>query len=158
MRQWLRRRRYRRAVKIDFGWLLSGFPNGFSEVLWQRHPGIEADLPRHMALGEGSEMAALQIVSSVITHIIEQSDDLEWKHTVLDQLKCAKDQAPTDSFASGILRMESTAYHWALANKFDMTFRDIMMSEIIGALAGKSANERRGKRLSNYIFRGLGLQ
>lgn len=144
---WLRLRRYRKGIKVAFNWLLSGFPDGVAENAWRRYPGIERDLARHLEEGEGSEFVAVQIVSAVMTDMIEQSTDVEMKARVLEQLKRAKDEMPSDPLARGILRIESTAYHWVLTGKFEMNFRDIMMSEIIGALVGTPHNERVANRI-----------
>ena len=153
MRDWLERRRSRKAVRGAFNWLLSGFPDGFAESIWRRYPGIESDLPRLLEEGNGSALAAVQIVCAVVADFIEQSNDREGNARVLDQLKRAKDETPSDPFARGILRIESTAYHWALGGKFNMNFRDIMMSEIVGALAGIPKDERAANRISGYFLK-----
>jgi hypothetical protein len=128
MRQWLERRRYRRAVKSAFDWMASGFPDGFAAKLWLRYPGIDMALRDQLAQKTASELSTLQIFSAVMTDTVERSSDID-KLRVLNQLKCAKDEQPTDAVALGILRAESIAYHWALAGKFDMNFRDIMMAK-----------------------------
>ena len=101
----------------------------------------------------------MQIFSAVMSNTIERSTDID-KVRVLNQLKCAMDERPTDAAAVGILRAESTAYHWALAGKFNMDFRDIMMSEIIGALGGIPHEERVANRISHNqsFLRATGVQ
>ena len=44
----------------------------------------------------------------------------------------------------------------ALAGKFNMDFRDIMMSEIMGALGGIPHEERVAKQISHVLFEGHG--
>ena len=156
MRQWLERRRYHRAVKSAFDWMASGFPDGFAAKLWLRYPGIDMALRDQLAQKTASELAALQIFSAVMTDTVERSSDVD-KLRVLNQLKCAKDEQPTDAAALGILRAESIAHHWALAGKFDMNLRDIMMGEIIGALGGIPANQRVANRISQSFLGATGV-
>jgi len=122
-----------------------------------RYPGIEMVLRDHLAQNTRSELSALQIFSAVMTDTIERSSDID-KARVLNQLKCAENEQPTDAAALGILRAASTAYHWALAGKFPMNFRDIMMGEIIGTLGGIPANQRMANRISQSFLKTTGLQ
>jgi hypothetical protein len=153
--KWLQRRRYRDAVRVAFDLMLGGFPEGFSERVWQGYPGIETAVSSNMDEGNDPCLTAVQLVSAIITNVIEGADAYT-RAKVLDQLKGAAGSPPEDAFAKGILRIESTAYHWALAGKFDMQFRDVLMSELIGALAGKAHNERVADRIAGSFLKHAG--
>jgi hypothetical protein len=148
------RRRYRNGVKTALNSLLIGFPLDFTEKIWGAYPRIESSLATHQDNGENAEFVTVQIAIAVIPYFIEQINDTEWKARVIEQMRSAKDEKPTEPFIiPGLSTLEPNVHDWALAGKFDMYFCDILMSEIIGALAGKSADERRANRVANNFLR-----
>jgi hypothetical protein len=148
------RRRYRNEVKTALNSLLIGFPLDFTEQIWRVFPRIESSLATHQDNGENAEFVAVQIAIAVIPYFIEQINDPEWKARVIEQMRHIKDEKPTEPFIiSGLCTLEPNARDWALAGKFDTYFLDIIMSEIIGALAGKPANERLADRVANNFLR-----
>ncbi len=148
---WFKRRAYARDAKTNFSWLLIGFPPGFSEKAWRLYPGISTTLQNKIAEGVSTERAATEIVAVVIPDLIDQWNDAEAKQRVLGQLRAIKNEDPTDPWAKGIAVLESQTFQWASAGKFEMWLRKYLMNEIIGALAGKTSEERRVTRMSCYV-------
>jgi hypothetical protein len=147
------RRRYRNGVKAALNSLLIGFPLDVKDRMWGIYPKIKSSLATHQDDGENAEFVAVQIVIAVMPYFIEQINDTEWKARVIEQIKRAKDEKPTELFIRGLFTLEENTHDWALAGKFDMYLCDIMMSEIIGALAGKPADERRADRIADNFLR-----
>jgi hypothetical protein len=150
-----RRRRYRNGVKTALNSLLIGFPLDFTEKIWRVYPRIiESSLDTHQDDGENVKYVAVQIAIALIPYFIGQINDTEWKARVIEQMRRAKEEKPTEPFIiPGLSTLEPTAHGWALAGKFDIYLCDIMMSEIKGALAGKPANERLADRVANNFLR-----
>lgn len=151
-RAWLERRRYRTRVLDALMPMLDGLGLTSAKTLLRHYPGIENAILDHRGRGDDHRVAAMTIVGTVLTDQIERHYDGDQRATILEQLTdSAAPKASKDRLAQAILSAEEVAHLWIENSAADKGLRDLMMSEIIGALQGYGTEERARRRLDRVL-------
>ncbi|KAA0679568.1 hypothetical protein [Roseomonas genomospecies 6] len=149
---WLERRRYRTRVLNALMPMLDGLGLTSAKALLRHYPGIENAVLDHHGRGDDHRVAAMAIVGTVLTDQIERHYDADQRAAILAQLTDnATPKASKDRLAQAILSAEEVAHLWVENSGADRGLRDLMMSEIIGALQGYGAEERSRRRLHRAL-------
>ena len=152
--------RYRKSVWAAIRRLLGPMAK-LEKVIMQAYPGIDLAIRNGGESGQGPEAIALQIVSAVLTTVIENQMDPEDRRRALLELNALAngDDPPAEPlllvrvFTSSL----GVADQWVAANRVDSYSSKIFSSEVLGALMGKDSETRQATRIGDSL-RGAVLQ
>lgn len=157
--RWRERRKYLRTLKANMSWLLIELPKPMFEKILASYPGIKA--AAHAAFEQETNVneESVQVVAAVMADILLQSLPATMRQQIISSLRGAsQEQQPTPEFDSAaalwtnvITTMEMQTYSMVEAGKIDSHWRDILMSEVLGALDGQTAEERSQRRVFRAI-------
>lgn len=154
--RWLERRRYRKSVEATLQWLLIAMPLPSFQKMLRMYPGILSAADKAFTQNESEDEISVRIAGITIADMIEKALSYEKKESILDALssenavEAAKD--PSIAFWVRIIHaMEGQAFSMAQKGRIEIESRDMLMSEVIGALQGYSFGERSKNRVSRAI-------
>lgn len=157
--RWRERRKYLRTLKANMSWLLTELPEPMFEKILASYPGIKA--AAHTAFEQGTNVneESVRVVAAVMGDFLLQGLSAATRQQIISSLRSAsQEQQPAPEIDSAatlwtnvITTMERQAYFMVQAGKIDSHWRDLLMSEVLGALDGQIADERSQWR----VFRAL---
>ena len=122
-----------------------------AKALLRHYPGIENAILDHRGRGDDHRVAAMVIVGTVLADQIERHYDGDRRATILEQLTDTTPKSSKDRLAQAILSVENVAHLWVENSGTDKGLRDLIMSEIIGALQGYGTEELARRRLDQLL-------
>jgi hypothetical protein len=91
------------------------------------------------------------ITATVFVDHSENSTSSDRRNIILDRLRNNEGAENSDILTERIRQAEWQAHHWVKVSVIPEQVGDYLMSEIVGSLAGQSAEERHTRRLSGII-------
>lgn len=163
LRSWLARRDYREAVQVLAERLLRGFVSRGWPRRFSSDRGVRAAIEMHEREGIGIWQSAAFTVALFVGNELSQlpyapraaADDalLDWKHRVgMDP----NAPYPRNPLAAAILEVVREATTWCGAGHISNTEKEILFSEMFGALKGISSEQRADGRLEGHIREAVG--
>jgi len=150
------RRKFRKHVLTAIGFLTGDLSLSFQRRLLKAYPGIVKAMDEAFYNCEASEKVAVRIAAMVYSSIIELMP-YNRRQNCLSQIQANVPTADADPVVRTIRGMVNTAEIWARGRNLDESDCDILVSELLGALAGKSAQERSVDRILVPLVRASNL-
>ena len=159
MRRVLSRWRYSRSVWAAIRLLLQ--PSGGLDILVRRaYPGISVAIRHGRESGERPEAVALQVVTAILTRVIEDQMDPAGRRRALLEMG-SLDEGELSAEPLHLARVFTTsmavANEWVTAGLVDSYDCEIFVNEVTGALHGEDSNSRRAARVARALQEASGF-